>query len=237
VTLARELAHPHTSAFVLTYAAVSAQLLREPQRVLEWSEAGVALSREHRLQVWLVWSVLLRAWAISQQGRVSEGLQTLCHGIEQVRSSGVRTTFPFFYGLRAELHLKLGQSEPGLEAVKEGLRWAEATGERSSDAELYRIRGELQRQREQEREATESFAAALAVARQQNALLFELRTTVSLARQLGHLGRPYEAVQRLAAIHGRCAPGGTCVDLSEARELLTRLSHDTLDAARFLPAL
>jgi len=237
VKLARELAHPHTSAFVLTYAAVSAQLLREPKRVLEWAEAGLALSREHRLQVWLVWSVLLRAWAIAELGHVAEGLRTLSHGIEQVRSTGVRTTFPFFLGLCAEQHLKLGQSEAGLDAVREGLEWAETTGEHSSDAELHRVRGELLRQRGQEREAGESFAAAIAVARQQHARLFELRATVSLGRQLWDLGRPEEARQRLAVIHARCEPGGTCVDLSEAQALLTQLSDATLDEARSPPAL
>ncbi|KFE69675.1 serine/threonine protein kinase [Hyalangium minutum] len=237
VKLAREVAHPHTSAFVLTYAGVSAQLLREPQQVLQWAEAGLALSREHRLQVWLVWSVLLRAWAIAEQGRVSEGLQTLCQAIEQVKGTGVRTTFPFFFGLRAALHLKLGQSEAGLAAVKNGLEWAEATGEHSSDAELYRVRGELLRQLEQEREAGESFMVAITVARQQHALLFELRATVSLARQLWDLGRPQEGAQRLAPLHARCAPGGTCVDLAEANGLLSRLAGATLGTAHVPPAL
>ncbi|HYH96448.1 protein kinase domain-containing protein [Hyalangium sp.] len=237
VKLAQELAHPHTSAFVLTYAGVSSQLLREHERVLEWANAGLALSREHRLQLWLVWSVLLRAWAIAEQGRVQEGLQTMCHGIEQVRSTGVRTTFPFFYGLRAEMHRKLGQLEAGLGAVRDGLEWATTTGEHSSDAELHRVRGELLRTLDREREAGESFATAIAIARQQHAWLFELRATVSLGRLLWELGRPEEARQRLAVMYARCEPGGHCVDLAEARALLARLSDASLGGAWEPPSL
>lgn len=237
VKLAREVAHPHTLAFALTYAGVCAQLLREPQRALEWAEAGLALSREHRLQVWLVWSVLLRAWAIAQQGRVNEGLQILIQGIEQVKRTGVRTTFPFFLSLRAELHLKLGQLEAGLAAVREGLEWSDDTGEHSSDAELFRVRGELLRQRAQESAAGESFAAAIAVAREQHALLFELRATVSLARQLQDMGRAQEGAQRLAVLLENCEPGCICEDLLEAQSLLERLSATSLETARHPHAL
>jgi predicted ATPase/serine/threonine protein kinase len=222
--LAERISHPNTSAFALLYAAASSQLLREPRQALEYASASLALSQQHRLQLWLGWSAMLKAWAGAALGARQGGLTAMRKGLAMLQGSGLLTTPPFFLGLIAQLHLELGQLAEGMAAVGEGLRWAESTGEHSNDAELYRVQAELLRRLGREEEAARSFALALADARQRQAHLFELRATVGLARQLQDAGRREEARQRLAALCWRLSPELDCVDLTEARELLARLS-------------
>jgi len=227
LALAERIAHPNTSAFALVYAAVSSQMLHDPQGVLDYASASLALSQRHGLQLWLGWCAMLRSWARAElMGLVQEGLAAMTQGIALLEGAGVLTTPPFFLGLIAELHRGLGHSEEGLAAAREGLRWAERSGEHSSDAELFREQAELSRQLGREEEASASFARALAVARQQRAPLFELRATVGLARQLQDAGRRTEAWQRLGALCRRFGPELDCTDLAEARELLARLAPE-----------
>jgi predicted ATPase len=229
--LAERISHPNTTAFALLYAAASSQMLREPKQALEYASASLTLSQQHRLQLWLGWSALLKAWASTELSPTPQGLAALRHGLGMLQGSGVLTTPPYFLGLIAELHWKLGQLTEGLAAAQEGLRWAESTGEHANDAELHRLEAELLRRLGREEEAARSFAQALAVARQQGALLFELRATVGLARQLEEAGRGEEARERLAALCLRVSPERDCVDLAEARALLARLSSPARDAA------
>ena len=105
-------------------------------------------------------------------------------------------------------------------AVHEALGEARETGERSFEAELHRLRGELLRASGREREAQDDFLRARAVAREQGALLFELRATVGLGRLLRDTGRPEAARRLLARVLGRFEADVDSVDLSEARALL-----------------
>jgi predicted ATPase/serine/threonine protein kinase len=224
VELAARIGHPNTSTFSLLYAAAASQMLREPRQVMEYASASLTLSQQHRLKVWLGWSAMLKAWASAELGATSQGLAAMRQGLALLQGSGVLTTPPHFLRLMAQLHHQLGQLDEGLACIREGLKWAESTGEHSSNAELHRVRAELLRRLGREEEAAESFAQALAVSRQQSALLFELRAMVGLARQLQDGGRAEEARQQLAALCQRVSPEQECVDLTEARTLLARLS-------------
>ncbi len=231
LALAERIGHPNTSSFALVHAAVSSQLLREPRPTLEYASAALAIAQQHRLQLWLGWSAMLKAWAGAELGALQAGLAAMSKGLVMLQGSGVLTTPPYFLGLIAELHRKLGQLTEGLAAAREGLRWAEATGEHSNDAELHRLEAELLRRLGREEEAARSFVRALGLSRQRQAHLFELRATVGLARQLLDAGRWEEARQRLAVLCRRWSPDIECMDLWEARELLSRLSSPAHDEA------
>jgi predicted negative regulator of RcsB-dependent stress response len=120
--------------------------------------------------------------------------------------------------------LRLGQLREGLVAVDEALSEAREMGERNVEAELYRLRAEMLRTGGQEREARHDFSRAITVAREQEALLFELRATVSLGRQLRDTGQPEMAPRLLRGVLTRFEAGEDSVDLSEARTLLEALS-------------
>ena len=73
--------------------------------------------------------------------------------------------------------------------------------------------------------ATEAcFLRAMTIAREQNAKLWELRATASLARLWAEQGRRTEAHDLLAPIYGWFTEGFDTADLKDARALLDELA-------------
>src|SRR5262249_40850920 len=74
-TLARELAHPHSLLFALTFAALLHQFRRERSAVQEWVEAIETLCTEQELARDLSWNAMpLRGWALDGRGQKEEWL-------------------------------------------------------------------------------------------------------------------------------------------------------------------
>jgi class 3 adenylate cyclase/tetratricopeptide (TPR) repeat protein/predicted Ser/Thr protein kinase len=222
--MAEELAHPNTSAFVLTYVAQSHKLRREVQDALELSTRAMHLSQEHHFGLWLSWSTMFRGWALAELGQWQEGLQLMRTILARWVAAGMRISPPHFLSMIAHVHLKQGQLQEGLDAVAEGLRWEEETGEYGYDAGLRRLQGELLRHMGDEAEATRCFLQAIDVARRQGARLLELRSAVSLGRQLQEQGRPEEAHSLLSRCYEGFEPGLDSPDLRDARDLLASAS-------------
>src|SRR5262249_34269225 len=123
----------------------------------------------------------------------------------------------------------LGRLDEALATLEQALAWAERTGERWYVAELLRIKGELllqQENRDSVAAAEGSFKRALELAREQGALLWELRTAASLARHWQSCGRGGEAKELLEPVYARFSEGLATPDLRSARELLQSLAGD-----------
>ena len=76
-------------------------------------------------------------------------------------------------------------------------------------------------------EAGTCFAQALAIAQNQQAKSFELRTATSLARLYQRQGKRAEAHELLAPVYGRFTEGFETADLQDARTLLETLAEGT----------
>ncbi|PTL81998.1 protein kinase [Vitiosangium sp. GDMCC 1.1324] len=215
--------HPHTTAFVQVYLAVASSLRRDASEALRLTDQTLALARERGFEMWRMWATLLRGWALSELGRPREGLVLMREELAHCRLAGFRATLPHNLALFATVHLKLGQVREALAAIHQGLALSAETGERNADAALHRLRGECLRRLGREREATSCFLRAIAIARTQGALLFELRARVSLGRQLRDTGQPGVAARVLSRILARFGGEEDCVDLQEARALLEEL--------------
>jgi len=90
-------------------------------------------------------------------------------------------------------------------------------------AELLRARGERLLERGRADAAEAAFGQALALARAQGALAWELRAACSLARLHSGAGRKAQARDLLAQVHGRFTEGFATRDLVAARQLLETL--------------
>jgi predicted ATPase len=101
---------------------------------------------------------------------------------------------------------------------KSGVRWFEA--------ELRCRRGQLLRtvRQDAEAEAEADFHHAIAIAREQEAKLWELRSTISLARLWRDQDKRNEARGLLAPVYGWFTEGFDTPDLKEAKALLDELS-------------
>jgi predicted ATPase len=92
------------------------------------------------------------------------------------------------------------------------------------EAELHRTRGELLISVRDFEGAEASFREAIAVARRQNAKLWELRAAMSMARLWRDQGKRDQARDLLAPVYGWFTEGFDTRDLKEAKALLDELS-------------
>jgi predicted ATPase len=111
-----------------------------------------------------------------------------------------------------------------LTLLDDAMQIAERTGERWFEAELYRHKGQLLLRQGRTQAAEELYHRALAIARKQQAKLWELRAAVSLARLRRGQGRLTEARELLAPVYGWFTEGFDTPDLKDAKALLDELA-------------
>ena len=179
---ARELAHPNTIAQSLFCGWTLHQLLRDGREAQEQAEALIALATEHGLPLWLATGVVVRGWALAASGQAKEGIAVIRLGLADYRATGSELFSPYFLALLADAHGRAGQTVTGLRLTADALDQVERTGVRWNEAELHRLRGELllALPEPDQSEAESCFRQALAVAREQDAKMWELRAATSL---------------------------------------------------------
>ena len=225
LTLGQKLSHPFSMAFALSFSAWLHQFRRQWQTVQKQAEATFTISTDQAFPFWLGWGMILRGWALIEQGQGEEGIVQIRRGLVDWRATGSELGLPYFLSLLAEAYLKMGQVEEGFSIILEALAAANDSGERWYEAELYRLKGELLRQEmKTEAEAAECFQQAIEKARHQEAKSLELRAVMSLSRLWHDQGKQKEARQMIQDIYGWFTEGFDTGDLKEAKILLEELS-------------
>jgi class 3 adenylate cyclase/predicted ATPase len=250
LTLARELAHPYSVAWALSYVGFVHHLRQEERATQEWEEAAITFSTEQGFaQSWVAWQTILRGWALAAQGQREAGLAQMRQGLATHLGTGMELWQPYFLALLAEAYGKVGQAEEGLNTLADALDVVDKTGERFYEAELYRLKGELTLAHEgksqkakgksqkskisrtphptpsTQSEAEAYFLKAIEVAREQQAKSLELRAAMSLSRLWQQQGKKDEAHQMLSEIYNWFTEGFDTKDLQEAKALLAALAE------------
>jgi predicted ATPase len=227
LTLAKELAHPHSLVYAIIFAARVHLRRGEWQTIQEQIEAEIALSTGHGFPYWQASATIIRGETLAEQGQVEEGIVLIGQGLAAWRVQRAEIYRPCVLALLAEAYGKVGQAEEGLNAVAEALAAVEKTAEHLWEPELYRLRGELLlkgegggMKDESEGEAEVCFWQAIEVARRQSAKSLELRAVMSLSRLWQSQGKQEEARRMLAEIYDWFTEGFDTADLREAKALL-----------------
>jgi tetratricopeptide (TPR) repeat protein len=231
IMLAREVGHPFTLAAALNMVSLLHIFHGEIAIASSWIEEEQTIATEHGFAFFMIVIPIHRAYLLAQQGQSEASILPLCQALVTFRSIGMEIGYPSQQALLAEVYGKAGQAEEGLSVLAEALAQVDKTGDRFYEAELYRLKGELTLQKQlkvashksQVEEAETCFLKAIEIARKQQAKMFELRATVSLARLWQQQGKRHEARQRLAEIYGWFTEGFDTVDLKEAKALLEEL--------------
>jgi class 3 adenylate cyclase/tetratricopeptide (TPR) repeat protein len=223
LVLSWRVGHPHTTAFTLFYTALACFLRREAPEASRFAGQTIELASERGFRMWHILASIIRGWALSELGHPQEGLELIREQAGLWRVTGSLASVPTQSFLLAEGHLKLGQVREALAAVQEGLRVSEVTEEHNLDSGLHRLWGECLRRLGRRQEAKYCYLRALAIAREQEAGLLELRATVGLCRVLVELGHPEVARRMLERACHSFEAGGECLDLQEARAFLEAL--------------
>jgi predicted ATPase len=228
LTLARQHNNPFNLAAAHDFVARVHQLRREPATVHALLETSLALSVEHGCSHWTATGTVKRGWALAVQGEHEAGIAQIRHGLAIWRRIGSEGNRPWMLGLLAEAYGHNARYPEGLEALDEALALTGQTGEGIATAELYRLRGEMllaqASARHQWEEAEGCLQQALAIARQQQAKSWELRTATNLARLWQQQGKRQEARELLAPVYAWFTEGFDTADLQEARALLDTLT-------------
>ena len=217
---------PYSVAFA-HYVTSAVRLLRgEPEESLEHADRSFALSIEHRINLYALYSRFGRGCALARMGRTEEAIREIRDGIEEAGRSQLRYMRGFMLGWLGTVQAATGDPDTALATVEEALKDVNEITGRAWEAELLRLRGDflIAADPPATDDAMRSYREAVAVAQRQTARSLELRATTSLARLLRGQGKAEEARELLARIYGWFAEGLDTADLREAKGLLDELS-------------
>jgi predicted ATPase len=194
-----------------------------------------------------LWKILGSFWKgklLVERREFAQGSALLQKTLDACNRTGWRICNAEFMGVLAQGLVGLGQLDTALVTVDKALARAEQSGELYSVPELLRIKGDVLLQQAANalgtskmshptgaitgaltgRAAEECFLDAIAAAREQGALFWELRAALSLARLRTNQNREGEARQILAPVYDQFIEGFEAEDLKQTKFLLEQLA-------------
>jgi predicted ATPase len=231
VNRAEEISHPHSLVYTLCHARGMMDVFRRQSDDTK-SYAGVvtSLCSEHAFPFWAAGGQIFGGWATINQGEVDAGVDELIRGLAAWRKTGARLWLPIFLALEAEGHFKAGRNQAALHSIEQALAFSDETGERWAVAEILRVKAHLllTTGRGRPDEVEKLLIESLEIARRQQALCWELRTSCDLGRLWQEQGRSKEAVKLLGTIYARFTEGLEATDLHYAKALIEVLNGDSV---------
>jgi predicted ATPase/DNA-binding winged helix-turn-helix (wHTH) protein len=193
----------------------------------EWAVTmliDVATSRN--APFWGISGRCLRGKLLVMRGEFAAGSALLRAELDACERTGWPIWYPEFMGVLTEGLIGLGRIPEALVTIDQALASADRGGERYYYPELLRIKGEVllrQATDQSVQAAEESFNQAAVLAREQEALFWELRIALSLARLRVTQGRDGEAREILLPVYDRFTEGFETADMRAARAMLDEL--------------
>jgi predicted ATPase/class 3 adenylate cyclase len=224
---AMELNQTNLTAHVKVYGGAGlAELMGDVAAVHANADAVIELADQHSLNYWRLSGLILRGWALAQEGAVEDGLALMHQSLIDRNRLGASWYQVRYLCMLATTYLQLGRGDEGLAALTEAKDLAARNDEHMWAAELARIHGELRRVQGAPSDEVEAYLqAALNVAHSQSAKSFELRAAMSLTRLWCEHGRAAEARRLLDPIYGWFTEGFDTPDLRAAKALMEELAE------------
>jgi class 3 adenylate cyclase len=194
--------------------------------LLERAEECERLGRENSLPVlWAFLAPISYGLAFFREGKPAEGIAPLRAGIAFFEANGGKVRSPTLNAFLAEAMALTGDLDNALQVIDEQIVQIERPGweERLSYAEILRLKGWMLSLKGDLEGAERNFLASLDWARRQQAKMWELRTSTSLARLWQSQGKRLDAYELLAPVYGWFTEGFDTRDLLEAKSLLAEL--------------
>ena len=184
------------------------------------------LGRENSLPVlWAYLAPIGLGLALIREGKPTEAIGPFNAGMAFREASGGKMRSPTWYAFLAEAEALTGDLDDALRLLDEQIVQIERPGweERLYYAEILRLKGWVLSLRGELEQAEQYFLASLEWARRQQAKMWELRTSTSLARLWQSQGRREQAYELLEPVFRWFTEGFDTKDLLEAKSLLAEL--------------
>jgi predicted ATPase/class 3 adenylate cyclase len=222
---AAELNQANLAAHVRVFAGAGLhELLGNAVVVRANADEIVELADRHSLGYWRLNGLILRGWAMVQEGDLEAGITLMRQNIADRAALGVSWYQARYLCMLAAAYGQLGQAELGLRVIAEAKDLIARNDEHMWQGEVNRIEGELRQAQGASVLAIEAcFTRAIAITRQQSAKSLELRAANSLARLLRDRRRS-DVRALLAPIYDWFTEGFDTPDLKAAKALLEELT-------------
>ena len=225
VDAARSMGHAHTLGHALAHGAIFAVVARNADDALRLSAETIAFADEHDMDLWRGYGSILNGYALVLAGEMARAVPVMESGFVHLARTETGTMVPVHHAVHAYALATLGRFE---EAAREA---AMVQDELHSGAERYfwpeclRWLGDYLKLAPHARraDAESAYADALAQARKQRAMSWELCAATSLAGLWAEQGERDKAVALLAPLHARFSEGAGTVALRNSRTLLEAL--------------
>ncbi|MDA9502617.1 AAA family ATPase [Bradyrhizobium sp. CCBAU 11357] len=224
---AMELNQTNLTAHVQVYGeAAPAELMGNVAAVHAHADAIIHLADQNSLNYWRVSGLILRGWAMAQEGNVEAGLALMRLSLNERNRLGASWYQVRYLWMLAATYLHLSDYDNGVATLAEAKALAARSGEHMWEAELACIDGELHRFRGAPADEVEGYLqTALKVAQRQSAKSFELRAAMNLARLWRDQGRTADARCLLGSVYGWFTEGFETPDLRSAKALMEELTR------------
>jgi non-specific serine/threonine protein kinase len=183
-------------------------------------------SEKHSLTPYHAFGLCAKGGLMATRGNPGEAERLLRRGIQRSRGVAYYLFDAFFQGELAAVLADAGRIDEGLIEVDGALRYAEESESLWCMPEILRIKGELLARSVgvAADSAEQWFTRSHDLAHRQNALSWELRVAMSLARFWRDRNRAGDAHALLDEVYSRFTEGFDTTDLQEAGRLLQQLA-------------
>ena len=223
-TRATRLRHAMTECCVLFWEIVVHSLRGDFDMLRVRSEECIEIAHRENLGHWISLVSVYSSLAKAFDGDPEVGLAQLDAATADMQRVGYDTSKPYIMLNRSHILALNGRDEEALATIEQAISIALKAQELVSFSELRRLRGEfLLEYRNDPVGAEREFRDALAFARTQNALSYELRISTSLANLMRRRGEAARALELLAPVYDRFAEGFGTADLVAAKKTIDEL--------------
>lgn len=215
--------HPVPSCVSRVYAAMLLLWAGDSPRASDLIEQLIAHAGRYSLKPYHALGIALKGELAIAQDELGAGVDLLRSALEILHAQRFNIMITGFIGAFAEGLRKTGQFKEALFTINGAITRATNSGVELDLSELLRIKSRILAAQHDRESAMNGLNEALAVARAQSALAWELRSTTDLARLLSQAGRRDQARDMLALVYDRFTEGFETADLKVARALLEDL--------------
>jgi class 3 adenylate cyclase/predicted ATPase len=214
--------HPFSEAIARTISLRVHQFRGEAAVVADQANAAIALCEKHEFVHYLAMALILRGWAIAQQGEFEKGIAEMQEGLEKERATGALLYESYALALLADACIKNERYEQAMDFLYQAkMRLDEEGSERFYAAEIYRLLGEAHLRFHQDLERAEHFfCKGLDVAHEQKAKSLELKLCVSIYDLYEFKQNADNYRSKLGEIYGSFGEGFDTTDLVRAKARL-----------------
>jgi predicted ATPase len=122
--------HPFSEAMARTITLRVHQFRGEAAVVAGQANAAIAFCEDHEFVHYSAMALILRGWAIAQQGGFEKGIAEIQEGLENERATGALLYEPYVLGLLADACIKNERYEQAFEVLNQtGMRLGEQNSE------------------------------------------------------------------------------------------------------------